>query len=134
MTTVRCETITANEYPMAVKVREHAFTADLTASSGSTDSAPGPHDFFDAALATCKVSTVMWYAKRHGIPLERVECVVDSDNAQERQGVYKYRVTLVFHGTLTDDHRAQLVRAAGACPITKLMTTTEIEIETSVPG
>ncbi len=131
MTTIRCETITANAYPMTVKVRDHAFTADLTASSGGTDSAPGPHDFFDAALATCKVSTTMWYAKRHGIPLERVECVVDSDNAQERQGIYKYRVQLVFHGELTEDQRAQLVRAAAACPITKLMTTAEIQIETA---
>jgi putative redox protein len=130
MTTVRCETITANSYPLAVKVREHAFTSDVAVATGGADSAPGPHDYFDAALATCKAATSMWYAKRHTIPLERVECVVESDDSHEREGVYAFRVRLAFHGPLTDEHRTQLHRAAAACPITKLMTTSEIRIET----
>ncbi|MDB4953511.1 MAG: hypothetical protein JWO36_1080 [Myxococcales bacterium] len=130
MTIVRCETITANSYPVAVHVRDHTFNSDVGASSGGADSAPGAHDYFDAALATCKATTAMWYAKRHDIPLERVECVVESDDSHEREGVYKYRVQLVFHGALTDEQRTRLHRAAAACPITKLMTTAEIQIET----
>ena len=131
MTTVRCETITANSYPVVVRVREHSFHCDVAVTSGGTDSAPGPHDYFDAALATCKAETSMWYAKRHAIPLERVECVVDSDDSHEREGVYAFRVQLTFHGPLSDEQRAQLYRAAGACPITKLMTTAEIKIQES---
>jgi putative redox protein len=130
MTIVRCETITASSYPVVVHLREHTFNSDLSTTSGGSDSAPGPHDFFDAALATCKAETSMWYAKRHDIPLERVECVVESDDSQERTGVYAFRVRLTFHGPLTDEQRAQLHRAAAACPITKLMTTSEIRIET----
>jgi len=130
MTTVRCETITANSYPLAVHVREHSFSSDVATTTGGNDGAPGPHDFFDAALATCKAATSMWYAKRHSIPLERVECVVESDDSRERQGVYAYRVRLTFHGQLTDEQRTQLYRAAAACPITKLMTTAEIVIDT----
>jgi len=133
MTIVRCETITASSYPVAVHLREHTFNSDLSTTSGGSDSAPGPHDFFDTALATCKAETSMWYAKRHDIPLERVECVVESDDSQERTGVYSFRVRLTFHGSLTDEQRAQLHRAAAACPITKLMTTSEIRIETIEP-
>lgn len=130
MTTVRCETVTPNAFPVVVHVRAHAFTADVSISGGGADSAPGPHDLFDAALATCKAQTAMWYAKRHAIPLERVECVVDSDDSHERQGIYTYRVHLTFHGELSDDQRVQLGHAAAACPITKLMTTSEIRITT----
>jgi putative redox protein len=72
----------------------------------------------------------MWYAKRHAMPLERVECVVESDDSHEREGVYTFRVQLTFHGPLTDEQRTQLHRAAAGCPITKLMTTAEIRIET----
>jgi putative redox protein len=131
MNSVRAETLTANEYPLTVRVRGHEFRADLQASSGSTDSAPGPHDFFDAALATCKAMTALWYAKRNNIPLERVESVVDSDNSDEKKGVYKLRVKLTFHGPLSDEQRARLGRAVSACPIHKLMTTSEVLIETA---
>jgi putative redox protein len=126
MTTVRCETITATAYPLAVHVRSHELRADVAEG----DSAPGAHDFFDMSLAICKAHTAMWYAKRKAIPLERVDVVVDSDNSQERQGVYKLRVALTFHGTLDADQRAQLYRAAAACPVTKLMTTADVHIET----
>jgi putative redox protein len=135
MTTVRCETITANSYPLAVHVRAHELRADLGSGSGGVDSAPGAHDYFDISLATCKAHTAMWYAKRKGIPLDGVEAVVESDNAQERQGVYKLRVRLTFHGTLTAEQRAELARAAAACPVTKLMTTSEVVIDTVIdPG
>jgi putative redox protein len=130
MNIVRCETVTANSYPVVGHVRAHTFHSDLSTSSGGVDSAPGPHDYFDVALATCKAETAMWYAKRHAIPLERVECVVESDDSHEREGVYTYRVKLTFEGSLSDDQRAQLHRAAAACPITKLMTTAEIRIAT----
>ena len=130
MTTVRSETITPNTYPLSVRLRDHTFTSDVGASSGGSDSAPGAHDLFDAALATCKAHTAMWYAKRKNIPLERVEVVVESDDSQERQGIYRMRVRLTFHGPLTDEHRAQLRRAAEACPVTKLMTTADVQIET----
>lgn len=130
MNTVDCETTQPNEYPQTLRVRDHRFAADLTASGGSTDSAPGPHDYFDAALAACKTLTATWYARRHAIPLERVESHVERDDSKERAGVYRLRVRLAFHGPLSDEQRAQLARAVSACPIHKLMTTSEVEIET----
>jgi len=132
MTTVSCETIHANEYPLAIHVRTHELRADVGPNSGSTDTAPGAHDYFDISLATCKAHTAMWYAKRKGIPLERIDVVVESDNAQERQGVYKLHVRLTFHGPLDAGQRAELQRAAAACPITKLMTTSDVQIETTL--
>lgn len=129
-TTVDCQTVQPGEYPQVLTVRAHTLHADVGPSLGSTDSAPGPHDYFDAALAACKTLTAHWYAKRHRIPLERVEAHVERDDSEERRGKYRLRVRMGFHGPMSDEQRAALGRAVAACPIHKLMTTTEIEIET----
>ena len=133
MTVIETETAKPGEYPQIVRVRAHTLTADVGPESGSADSAPGAHDYFDLALATCKALTATWYAKRHGIPLERVETHVESDPSQERAGVYRFTVRVTFHGPMSDDQRASLYRAIEKCPVHKLMTTTDIQIETVTP-
>jgi putative redox protein len=133
MNTTDTQTIRAGEYPLTVRIRSHSFTSDVSAATGSHDAAPGPHDFFDVALATCKAMTAMWYAKRKAIPLERVETHVESDDSQERAGVYRLRVRIELFGPMSDEQRADVHRAIGACPIHKLMTTSEVVIETISP-
>ncbi len=127
---VDCGTEQAGAYPVVVRTRAHTFRADVDAESGSTDSAPSPHDYFDAALASCKALTTMWYAKRHGIPLERIESHVERDDSEERSGHYRLRVRLVFYGPLTDAQRKTLGQVADKCPLHKLMTSTQVEIAT----
>lgn len=127
---VDCATEQAGDYPQVLHVRTHTLHADVGPDSGSTDSAPGPHDYFDAALAACKALTATWYAKRHGIPLERVESHVERDDSEERQGKYHLRVRVAFHGPMSEAQRTALTRAVAACPIHKLMTATKIDIET----
>jgi putative redox protein len=131
MTTIDCATENPNAYPISVHLREHSFHADVGPSSGGEDSAPGPHDYFDAALATCKALTAMWYAKKNGIALERVESHVESDATEERNGKYVLRVRLTFHGPLSDDDKKRVYAAVAKCPVHKLMTTTDVVIETA---
>jgi putative redox protein len=128
--TIDGETETAGAYPIALHCRTHNFRSDVSIASGGEDAAPGAHDWFDAALATCKAHTAMWYAKRHGIPLERVESHVERDDTDERKGVYRLRVRVELHGPMTDEQRASIQRAIAACPIHKLMTTVDVQIET----
>ena len=130
MTTIDVETTRAGEYPHTVRVRSHSFTTDVGAALGSADTGPGPHDLFDASLAACKALTATWYARRNKIPLERVEIHLESDGSAERAGVYKLTVRATFHGPLTDEQRASLDRAIAACPLHKLMTTADVQIET----
>jgi putative redox protein len=129
MNAIDSETERANEYPQTVRTRGHVFRSDMSIDSGGADVAPGPHDYFDAALATCKSLTAHWYATRHQIPLERVETHVERDAAQERAGIYHLRVRVQFHGALTDAQRAELRRAIDKCPIHRLMTTSDVQIE-----
>ena len=49
--TIDCQTERPGEYPQVLRVRAHTLHADVGPDSGSTDSAPGAHDYFDAALA-----------------------------------------------------------------------------------
>src|SRR5207253_2304853 len=118
-------------FPQVLRVRAHTLHADVLSADGGADSAPGPHDYFDAALASCKTLTATWYAKKNGIPLERVESHVERDASREREGTYVLKVRLAFHGPLTDEQRAKLYAVAGKCPLHKLMTTTDVVIETA---
>ena len=132
--TIDCETERANEFPQVLHVRAHTFRADVTADAGGEDTAPGPHDYFDAALVACKTLTATWYARKHGLALDRVEAHVERDTTAERAGRYVLRVRLAYHGALSDDERARLHDAVSRCPIHKLMTTTDVIIETAPLG
>jgi len=123
---VDCESDKPNELPQTLHVRSHVLHADVI----DTDTAPGPHDYFDAALASCKTLTALVYAKRHGIALERVASHVERDDSEERNGKYVLRVRLELFGPLSDADKARIQNAVTRCPIHKLMTTTDVVIET----
>jgi putative redox protein len=128
---ITCGTEVADSFPIQLQVRSHMFRSDVGESSVSTDSAPGPHDYFDAALAACKALTATWYARKHQMPLERVETRVERNDAEERRGKYVLKVHLAFHGPLSAVQRSRLYHAVAACPVHKLMTTTDVLIETA---
>lgn len=84
-----------------------------------------------SASARCKAITALWYARRKGFPLEKVDAHVEADTTEERNGIYKMRVRVELHGPLTDEQRTQIHCAIANCPIHKLMTTTDVQIETA---
>lgn len=61
----------------------------------------------------------------------RVESHVERDDTGERQGTYVLKVKLAFHGPLSEPQRAKLYDVVSRCPIHKLMTTTDVRIETA---
>lgn len=131
MNSVDCTTEQPSGYRHRIVVRAHELHTDVGVADGGTDSAPDAHDYFDASLAACKALTAMWFAKRNNIPLERVESHVERDSSEERKGRYRLLVRLEFHGPLTDEQRKRLYAVAEKCPVSKLMTTTEVVIETA---
>jgi putative redox protein len=113
-----------------VQVRDHQFAVDISDEEGGTDSGPSPHDLYDAALISCKALTLVWYAKRKGIPLQDVRVTVERDASAERQGVYRLATMLHLGGDLSDVQRQDLLTVASKCPVHKLMTTVTTEITT----
>ncbi len=55
---------------------------------------------------------------------------MESDPSHERQGVYRLRVSLALLGPLSDEQRGKILAAVERCPIHKLMTSSEVIIET----
>lgn len=126
-------TETAGAFRQVVRVDAHTLHADLVPALGGTGSAPGPHDYFDTALATCKALTATWYARKHALALERVEARVERDDSREREGAYVLRVHLEYFGALSDADKRRVDDAVTRCPIHKLMTSAKIEIQTGGP-
>jgi putative redox protein len=131
MNSIHCTTERAGAYRHRIDIRAHELHADLLVDEGGEDSAPGAHDYFDASLAACKALTAMWFAKRNGFPLESVECHVERDDREERSGRYKLLVRVAFHGSLTEEQRSRIYAAVARCPVAKLMTASEVLIETA---
>jgi len=113
-----------------LKIRHHAIAVDASVEGGGRDQGPTPHDLYDSALASCKALTVLLYARRKGIPVEDIEVVIERDDSQERQGLYRLKASLHLGGALDDAQRAELLRVAGKCPVHRLMTEVKTEIET----
>ncbi|WP_342114949.1 OsmC family protein [Pseudoduganella sp. OTU4001] len=113
-------------------VRDHIVSVDGTIEEGGNDAGPSPHDLYDAAVSACKALTVVWYARRKGIPVEDVQVTTERDASEERKGVYRLAATLHLSGALTEEQRAELLSIAQKCPIHKLMTAVTTEITTQL--
>lgn len=117
-------------YRQTLRIQQHTIFADVAKDLGGDNSAPDPHDYYDAALAACKAITVMMYAKRKQLPLDYIDIEITRDNSQESQGTYVLNVQLKLLGNLTDEQKAQLAAIADKCPIHKLMTAAKTEVNT----
>jgi putative redox protein len=115
-----------------VRIRQHLLLSDVSVFEGGTDEGPSPHDLYDAALGSCKALTVLWYARKKGMPVKDIQTEVISDNSEERKGTYRLNARLKISGDLTDAQLAELTSVAEKCPVHKLMTTVTTEITTSV--
>jgi putative redox protein len=124
-----------HKFLQTVRVGGHQFAADVPETEGAEPTAPDPHDLLDGALASCKATTLLWYARRKGLPLERVEVDIDRDASRERAGEYHLTSHVRLFGPLTDAQRAELHRVASKCPIHKLLTQVKISItDADVPA
>ncbi len=115
-----------------VHIRGHALMADISEAEGGDDAGPSPHDFYDAALGACKALTVLWYARKKGIPVDDIQTLIEHDDSGERGGVYRLSARLKIHGELSDAQLQELQAVAEKCPVHKLMTRVTTEITTVV--
>lgn len=122
----------AGAMAQTIHVRGHELTADEGGSNGGDDAGPTPHDLYDAALGACKALTVIWYARKKGIPVDDIHTVIERDDAGERAGVYRLTARMKVKGALTDEQLDQLHAVASKCPVHKLMTTATTEIATEM--
>lgn len=121
-----------SELAQHLQIRSHELITDASLAEGGDDAGPSPHDLYDAALGACKAVTVMWYARKKGIPVDEIKTSVERDDSQERAGVYKLATKLQIKGAFTDAQLQELHTVAQKCPVHKLMSTVATEITTDV--
>jgi putative redox protein len=126
--TIQSKTETRGAFRQVVSIDAHTLHADVSAAIGGEASAPSPHDYFDASLATCKALTACVVAKQRGFALERVQVEVSRDDSRERKGTYVLTVRLEFDGALAQEEKEKLHDLVSRCPIHKLMATSTVEI------
>lgn len=129
--TITAKTEQTGAIRQVVRIGAHTLHADVAAALGGNDSAPGPHDYFDASLAACKALTAHYFAKSRGYALETVEVQIERDDSRERQGTYGLRVSVSFAGGLSEEEKRKIYDVLERCPIHKLMTKTTVEIATA---
>src|ERR1700730_12039666 len=115
-----------------VRVGPNIFSADASIGDGGEGLGPNPHDLYDAALGACEALTVLWYARRKGIPVEEIEVAGERDPSEERTGIYRLDTKLKLGGNLTHTQRQELLSVASKCPVHKLMTSVQTIIQTSL--
>ncbi|MFC7397261.1 OsmC family protein [Chelatococcus sp. GCM10030263] len=75
-----------------------------------------PYELLSASLAACTAMTIRFQARRRKFPLSHVEVAVsyhhDADGGRD-----SFERSIKLEGNLTDDERAELMRAANMCPV-----------------
>lgn len=132
MSTIQLNSKANAKLAQEVHINAHQFVSDVAVLEGGEDSGPSPHDLYDAALASCKALTLMWYAKKKNINITHIDTRIERDDTQERQGIYKLTASLLVQGDFTDEEFAQISAVAEKCPVHKLMTSVTTEITTKV--
>jgi putative redox protein len=101
----------------------HAWFSDVDKTAGSTDSAPGPHDLLDSALAACTALTLELYIRRHELPVTDLRVRVDHVESRAADGRVHYALarSVEIDGPLSDEQRAHLLEIANKCPIHRLL-------------
>jgi putative redox protein len=118
------------DHPFRQRITVDGFTfyADIPEKIGGENSAPDPHDYFDAAIAACKALTMLLYAKRKELTVDTMEMTFTRDDSEERQGKYALNGEITLPEHLSDTEKQMLIDIAGRCPIHKLVTSTEVAI------
>ncbi len=101
-----------------VEIRSHHLITDEPEAEGGHDSGPTPHEFLDAALASCTALTLNMYIKRKNWPARSVR--VEVDHAEE-QGGFRFRRRIHVEGDLSGDQHRRLLAIAEKCPVHKVL-------------
>lgn len=134
MSAIPCVTATLAETPYIVSFADdlgHTWAADEPAEIGGGNTAPTPDRLILASLGACTAITLKMVATRRQLPMTGIQVELQLNPAGKPANGNDIVRQITLHGDLDADQRAQLLKAANACPMHKLLTG-EIRIQTEL--
>ncbi len=110
-------------YQSIISNGRHAIVGDEPVASKGTDQGFSPEDLILAALASCKVSTVRFIARKKGWALRDVDAqlTLSVKRNADRSLVSTVEVALQIEGELSDEQRDELLREADNCYVHRMI-------------
>mgnify|MGYP003475197240 FL=1 len=109
----------------------HTWSADEPTEVGGGNTATSPDRLILAGLGACTAITLRMVAARRQIPLAGVEVELQLNPDGKPEAGNDIVRKILLQGELSDAERAQLLKAANACPMHKLLTG-EIRVHTEL--
>lgn len=134
MSTTPTVKATLEETPYIVTFTDdlgHTWTADEPLEVGGGNTAPTPERLILASLGACTAITLKMVAARRQLPLTGVEVELQLNPGGKPESGNDIVRRISVQGGLNEEQRAQLLKAANACPMHKLLTG-EIRIRTEL--
>ncbi|MFB3881116.1 MAG: OsmC family protein [Armatimonadota bacterium] len=91
--------------------------ADQPTDQGGDNAAMTPTQLFVASLAMCVGTYVLFFAKRHSIPVEGMRIETDYQMAKDPYRVGAIQVKVLMPAPVSDAHLSALQRAAETCVV-----------------
>lgn len=109
----------------------HTWTADEPQEVGGGNAGPTPERLVLASLGACTAITLKMVAVRRQLPLTGLTVELQLNPAGKPAAGNDIVRRITIQGDLDADQHAQLLKAANACPMHKLLTG-EIRIQTEL--
>ncbi|HLP93043.1 MAG TPA: OsmC family protein [Saprospiraceae bacterium] len=122
-------------YQSIISNGRHAIVGDEPITSKGTDLGFSPEDLILSALASCKVSTVRFIARKKGWDVRDVDAQLELvvKRGPDRSLSSQVKVAIQIEGDLTDEQRVELLREADNCYIHRMIKG-EWNIENAIPA
>jgi putative redox protein len=110
-------------YQSIISNGRFAIVGDEPIASKGTDQGFSPEDLILAAIASCKVSTVRFIARKKGWTVRDVDAQLEMSvkRAADRSLSTTVSVAIQIEGDLTEEQRAELMHEADNCYIHRMI-------------
>ena len=120
--------IYAIAYSTTINYQTGSFISDEPLDSGGQNLGPSPIHLIASSLASCTAITLKMYCDRHQWLFDDIQVNVALEFVE---GGIKFIRSIVFNGTISEEHLDRLLNIGNRCPVHKLLTG-NIEIHSKI--
>lgn len=110
-------------YQSIISNGRHAIVGDEPLTGKGTDRGFSPEDLILSALASCKVNTVRFIARKNGWTIRDIDAHLELHVTRnpDRTLASEVKVALQIEGDLTDEQRTELLHQADHCYVHRMI-------------